>query len=485
MKSHGGEATRRGAGLLILFVTFPVTSWMSLRGEIKMQRSAYLILITASLIVSGACRQAPAVAPSAATPCEIALAAHPNDTEGDTKIDQEIARLQQEIRANARPFQTTAMIEKLGWNFVAKARASFDPGFYKLAEQCALCLESKQNEKQTDNAAANGPLSKPESIRSAALLLRGHALHSLHRFGEAEKIARELVERRGLAYDYGLLGDVLIEQGKMDDAVMAYQKFMELRPGPQAYSRAAHVRWLKGDTEGARVLMRMSAQAAGQGDPESAAWAWSKLAIYELQAGELKRAHEICDAALRMQSDYAPGLLARGRVLLAENKIDEAVTTLERAAHLDPLPEYQWALADALRAANRGDDAAKVESQLAATGQANDPRTYSLYLATRGQQPETALRLAEDELKVRRDLYTLDALAWAQAAKGETTEAWKTMQSALAMGTVDARLYLHAAAIAAQAGEKRQSRFYAGKAAKTESSLLPGERIRLKQLKSV
>src|SRR5215813_2896837 len=457
MKSHGGEATRRGAGLLFLFVTFPVASWMSLRGEIKMQRSAYLILIIASLIVSGACRRAPAVAPSAATPCEIALAAHPNNTEGDAKIDQEIARLQQEIRANARPFQTTAMIEKLGWNFVAKARASFDPGFYKLAEQCALCLESKQNEKQTDNASANGPLSKPESIRSAALLLRGHALHSLHRFGEAEKIARELVERRGLAYDYGLLGDVLIEQGKMDDAVMAYQKFMELRPGPQAYSRAAHVRWLKGDTEGARVLMRMSAQAAGQGDPESAAWAWSKLAIYELQAGELKRAHEICDAALRMQSDYAPALLVRGRVLLA----------------------------DTLRAANRGDDAAKVESQLAATGQANDPRTYSLYLATRGQQPETALRLAEEELKVRRDLYTLDALAWAQAAKGEASEAWKTMQSALAMGTVDARLYLHAAAIAAQAGEKRQSRFYAGKAAKTESSLLPGERIRLKQLKSV
>jgi tetratricopeptide (TPR) repeat protein len=462
---------------------------MSLRGEIKMQRSAYLILIIAlsiaSLIASGACRQAPGAAPSAATPCEIALAAQPNNTEGDAKIDQEIARLQQEIRANSKPFQTTAMIEKLGWSFVAKARANFDPGFYKLAEQCALCLESKQGEKQPDNQADNQALSKPESIRSAALLLRGHALHNLHRFSEAEKIARELVERRGLAYDFGLLGDVLIEQGKTDDAVMAYQKMMAMRPGPQAYSRAAHVRWLVGDTEGARVMMRMSAQSAGQGDPESAAWAWSKLAIYELQAGELKNAHAICDVALEMQSDYAPALLARGRILLAENKPDEAVIALERAARLNPLPEYQWTLAEALRAADRGDAAAKVESQLAATGPANDPRTYSLFLATRGQQPETALRLAEEEIKVRRDLYTLDALAWAQAAKGETTEAWKTMQSALAMGTVDARLYLHAAAIAAQAGDNRQARIYAGKAAKTESSLLPGERIRLKQLKSV
>jgi len=442
-----------------------------------MQRLIYSILLVVSLIAFNACRQASGGAPATVTPCEIALAAH----SGGAKIDQQIARLQQDIRENARPFQTTALVEKLGWSFVEKARVSFDPGFYKLAEECARCLESKQGEKQATNQA----LSTPQSIRSAALLLRGHALHNLHRFSEAEKIARELVETRGLAYDFGLLGDVLIEQGKTDDAVMAYQKMMEMRPGPQAYSRAAHVRWLRGDTEGARALMRMSAQASGQGDPESAAWAWSKLAIYELQEGELKRAHAVCDAALELQSDYAPALLARGRVLLAENKAGEAVATLERAAQLNPLPEYQWALADALRAANRDGDAAKIESELAATGPSSDPRTYSVFLATRGQQLDTALRLAEEELKVRRDVYTLDALAWAQAAKGNTVEAWKTMRSALTLGTVDARLYLHAATIAAQAGENKQARIYAGKAAKTAVSLLPGERIRLKQLKFV
>src|SRR5262249_15130720 len=151
-----------------------------------------------------------------------------------------------------------------------------------------------------------------------ALLLRGHALQNMHRFGEAEKIARELVETRGLAYDFELLGDALIEQGKTDDATLAYQKMMEMRPGPLAYGRAAHLRGVKGDTEGAGELMLMSAQAAGE--TESAAWAWSKLAIFELQAGGIKRAHAACDAALRTRPDYAPGLLALGRVLLAENK---------------------------------------------------------------------------------------------------------------------------------------------------------------------
>jgi tetratricopeptide (TPR) repeat protein len=229
--------------------------------------------------------------------------------------------------------------------------------------------------------------------------------------------------------------------------------------------------------------MLMSAQAAGQ--TESAAWAWSKLATYELQAGELKRAHASCDAALRMRSGYAPGLLALGRVLLAENKIGEAVGALERAAHLNPLPEYQWALADALSAANRDADATEVEQLLAATGPVNDPRSYSLFLATRGRDPDVALRLAEEELKIRRDVYTLDALAWAQSAKGDAAEAWKTMRSALASGAADARLYLHAAAIAAQAGENRQAKIYAGKAARFASSLLPSERTWLKRLKLV
>jgi tetratricopeptide (TPR) repeat protein len=444
-----------------------------------MRRLTCFTVVIVSTIAANACHRVSGGGPALAVPCEVALAAH----SGDAKIDQEIARLQQEIRSNARPFQTAAMVEKLGWSFVEKARESFDPGFYKLAEQCALCLDSKQKENQQGGQPADRPLSTTQSLRSAALLLRGHALQNLHRFGEAEKIARELVETRGLAYDFGLLGDALIEQGKTDEAALAYQKMMETRPGPQAYGRAAHLRWLKGDTDGARALMLMSAQSAGQ--TESAAWAWSKLAMYELHAGDVKRAREACDAALKMRSEYAPGLFALGRVLLAENKVGEAVDALERAAHLNPLPEYQWALADALSVANRGAEAEEVERRIAATGAANDPRSYSLFLATRGRDPDLALRLAEEELKVRRDVYTLDALAWAQSAKGDAAGGWKTMRSALALGAPDARLYLHAAAIAAQAGENREAKIYARKAAKSAFSLLPGERVRLKLLNLV
>src|SRR4029078_3555825 len=89
--------------------------------------------------------------------------------------------------------------ERLGWAFVAKARESFDPGFYKLAEQCAHSIE-KRNPQSQD-----------------AMLLRAHVLQNLHRFKESEALARRLVRQRGLSFDYGLLGDALMEQGKLSD----------------------------------------------------------------------------------------------------------------------------------------------------------------------------------------------------------------------------------------------------------------------------
>ncbi len=426
-------------------------------------------LCAVSMMCLTACQSAtPSAAANKLQSCEIALARH----DGDAKLDEEIRRLQQRIRAGRQQpaQQSLPMIERLGWSYVEKARASFDPGYYKLAEQCAACLEAKQAQKPG------------EKQNASALLLRGHVLHSLHRFAEAESLARELVKERGLAFDFGLLGDALMEQGKLDEAAAAYQRMMELKPGPQAYSRAAHLRWMKGDTEVARALMRLAAQASGQGDAEASAWAWSKLALYELQAGRLKQAHAVCEQSLAMQPDYAPALLARGRVLLAENEFDQAVIVLRQATQANPLPEYHWALADALRAANREDEARQIETKLAASGTGDDPRTFALYLATRGQQPATALKLAEDELRNRRDAFTLDALAWAQFAAGQNQQAWLTMQSALAAGILDARLSLHAAVIAANVGEAAVARRHSKQAFTFQTALLPSERNYLRQL---
>jgi tetratricopeptide (TPR) repeat protein len=375
---------------------------------------------------------------------------------GTGRLDSEIRRFQEQVRAGTNP---NPALERLGWLFVAKARESFDPGYYRLAQACAQALEER---------TAGCP---------EALLLRGHVLQNLHRFKEAEPVARELVARRGLSFDYALLGDALMEQGRLAEAVAAYQFMIDLRPDLHSYARGAHIRWLKGDLTGALELMQLAVSASSPLDPESAAWVQTRLAFYRLQAGALSEAYRECDKALQYQTNYPPALLLQGRILLAERKNAEAIEVLQVAAERNPLPEYQWALVEALRQMGRGTEA--VESQLDRNGAANDPRTYSLYLATRGQSLTTALRLAEKELQERADVFTHDALAWSLAASGKLQEAQCQMEKALAEGTQDPRLFFHAAVIAAKAGTHQNARHWFEKANEHIESLLPTEQQQL------
>lgn len=420
------------------------------------RRPAYfkkILLITAvGLLMLGAigCRREAPVSASLDS-CRLALTAH----SGDAAIDREIIGLQERARASQ---DQSALLEQLGWAYVRKARLSHDMGFYKLAEQCSTCVSSQE----------------PDSAE--ALLLRGHVLHSLHQFKEAEAIARRLVETRSASHDYALLGDTLMEQGRVSDAVEAYQKMVDLKPGPQAYARIAHIRWLKGDVEGASAMMRKAATTMSTRDADSAAWAYTRLALYQLQTGSYKTAERACEIAFQIQTDYPPALCAQSRVLLAQDRNEGAVALMRKAALINPLSEYQWLLADALRASGQRDEARLVEEDLRRKGVSEDPRTLAIFLSSRGEQLDTALKLVEQEMNRRVDVFTRDALAWALAANGRLGEANEQIRRALAEGTKDARLFYHAGAILAKSGDRQEAREMLKKAFSIKQMLLPSER---------
>jgi tetratricopeptide (TPR) repeat protein len=390
------------------------------------------------------------------TPCAIALAPHT----GDQEIDREIKRLQEEARANS---ERAATMKRLGWAFITKARLSYDPGYYKLGEQCALCVRLKNGDD-------------PD-----ALLLQGHILQSLHKFKEAEPIARQLVTIRNEAFDYGLLGDVLMEQGRLTEAVGAYQKMIDLRPDLQSYTRVAHLRWLKGDLEGAIEVMRMAVTSGSPRDPEPTAWAYTRLGIYQLQAGNPEMALRSAGIASQFAENYAAALLLRGRILLAQNRAEEAIGSLQPAAALTQLPEYQWTLAEAFREAGKSQAAEELERTLVRNGAMNDPRTLALYLATRGQKVQQALKLAEDEMHTRADVFTMDTLAWALSANGRLTEAQEYSKKALSEDTQDARLYYHAGCIALAAGDSADSEKWFALSDRIKQMLMPSERDHLEK----
>jgi tetratricopeptide (TPR) repeat protein len=377
---------------------------------------------------------------------------------GDELIDREIRTLQEQARS--KQGHPEAM-KRLGWAFVRKARLSYDPGYYKLAEQCALAVESRH---------ADDP---------DALLLQGHILQSLHKFKEAEPIVRKLIKFRGESADQGLLGDVLMEQGKAGEAIIAYQNMVNLRPDLQSYTRIAHLRWLKGDLVGAIEVIELAVTGASPREPEPGAWAYTRMGIYSLQAGQLEVAKRSAALALTFADNYPPALLLRGRVLLAQGRSSEVLESLRQAATLNPLPEYQWILADALRDASQSAEAEEVERKLISTGAANDPRTFTLFLATRGQQPQQSLQLAFDELKTREDVFTMDALAWALRANGRLIEALDYSRKSLTEGTQDARLFYHAGCIAMANGLNAEARMFFSHADEIKQMLFPSERTDL------
>src|SRR5262249_32020356 len=111
-------------------------------------------------------------------------------------------------------------------------------------------------------------------------------------------------------------------------------------------------------------MMRKAAGAIATRDAESAAWAYSRLALYELQAGSMQVAERACEAALHLRNDYAPALMVRARICLARNKNEQAAQLMRQAARINPLPEYKWILAESLRAAGHTREAQDIEEEI-------------------------------------------------------------------------------------------------------------------------
>lgn len=392
-------------------------------------------------------------------PCGIILLP-PGDRESisGNRIDQSIIRYQ---KAVADDPQAISGLERLGWAFVDKARHTRDNGFYVLAEQVALCIAKNH----------------PDSAES--YLLRGYVLHNLHRFVEAEKLARNLVTIREQWFDFALLGDVLLERGATDEAIKAYQQMMDIRPGPQAYARVAEIRWILGDVNGALEMIAKTVRSTSPRDREAAAWSRVKMALILMQRQESDQAGIILNEALAIFPDYPPALHAQGRLLLSQKMVSEAIPLLSAAVEADPLPQFRWTLYEAFREAGRLEEARQQTMALRHSGAVEDRRTMSLFLASSEIEPELALDLAFQELELRQDVFTLDAVAWALFQTGQYDQAQNYSERALRYGTQDARLFMHSGLIAAHSGQQKQSQNLLKKAKAQDSMLLPSERDRL------
>jgi len=266
---------------------------------------------------------------------------------------------------------------------------------------------------------------------------------------------------------YGFLTDANAELGNYSDAENAVQWMLNLRPGNlPGLTRAAYLRELFGDVEGAYELMDMAYQSTVPTETEDRAWILSQMGHLRFLDGKTDDAENILQQALLIFPKYHYALGSLAKVRIAQKKYDEAVALLQQRYDAAPHAENLYDLAEALELAGRSGDSKRAFSEFETKSLAeaarkdNSSRELVFYYADHANQPAKALAIAEQEHTWRHDVYTLDAYAWALHVNGQDAEARKQIDAALAIGIRDARLFTHAGEIALKTGDRRAAERY-------------------------
>lgn len=293
----------------------------------------------------------------------------------------------------------------------------------------------------------------------------GTVLLSQHRFRDA---IREAQKARAIdprdAWNDGVAGDAHLELGEYGEAFAAFDRMSQLRPGPAAYARVAYALELKGDLQGALDTMKMAADGTSAHDAEGQAWHYAQLGNLLLQMGRTGDAKREFERAAFTFPDHPYAMNGFARLKIAEGDFAGALAIYSRLLAKTPTPELAAVAGDLHARLGQRDQAeahyARAET-LEREGWASEepqPQALARFLAERDRDLSEAVKLAEEAAGKRRDIFTMDALAWSYFKAGRLADARKAADEALRTGSHDARIVYHAAAIRAAQGDARSAR---------------------------
>ena len=201
----------------------------------------------------------------------------------------------------------------------------------------ALALALSRRARETSDVAyyAQAEEALKKSFAISADNFDGARIHAWlllgkHEFAAALEEATKL--NKGAADDvmvYGFLTDANVELGNYKAAETAAQWMLDLRPGNLAgLTRAAYLRELFGDVEGALELMNMAFQSTPPREVEDGAWILTQMAHLKLSVGKLDEAEALLTQALTMFPGYHYALGNLAKVRIQQKRYDDAVELL-------------------------------------------------------------------------------------------------------------------------------------------------------------
>lgn len=337
-----------------------------------------------------------------------------------------------------------------------------DPGYYSAA-QIAL-----------DGLAVTS--SDPGTFQSA----RASVLQSVHRFEEALDAAQAAVRLRGLARDYGLLGDVMLELGMYQRSAMAYQMMVNLKPDALAYARAGNYRIATGDLYGAMELLSVARRGISLGQRESYAWVLARLAWCELLLGHYQSGlSKAAEAAALWPSPGNQLLLARAHLTIGS--VEQALDVLAGFTRTYPDSQALWLQTELLELTGQTAAAADVRNRLLELTSPVDPRGHAAYLLATGALPDRSAQLVAQEQEDRQDTQTQALAALVAVREGRQSDA-SQMLSGLGHPTPQAALF--AAQAAHAVGDAALTRSLLDIAESGQLMLPPSQSSLLRQLRA-
>src|SRR6266852_9506618 len=188
--------------------------------------------------------------------------------------ERSMAQARKLIEKNPKDFEA---YNALALALSRRARETSDVKFYTQAEETL--------QKSFDVSPANF-----DGQRTQVWLLLGK-----HEFAAALEAAKKLNQKMpDDVMTYGFLTDANVELGNYKDAETAAQWMLDLKPGNlPALTRAAYLRELFGDVDGAYELMDMAYQATPPTETEDRAWILSQMGHLRFVAGRTDEADNI------------------------------------------------------------------------------------------------------------------------------------------------------------------------------------------------
>lgn len=266
-----------------------------------------------------------------------------------------------------------------------------------------------------------------------------------------------------------MLGDASMELAKYEQAKDAYMKMLSLKPDISSYNRLAYYQFVTGSPDAAIRLMR-NAIESGAESPENTAWCLVDLGGMLFKTGAIADAQQAFEQALIEFPGYYPAFAGLGKIAASREKWDLAIENYKKAQAVVPMPEYAAALNEIYLLLKKPEEAKKqrdlidVIEQMGRAGGEKTNRNLALLYADQDRNLDRAKELVENEIKVRPDIYTHDALSWVLFKMKKYEEAEAASQFALQLNTSEPVFYFHAGIIAAQRGKKDDARKYLQKA---------------------